>query len=317
MANLRHIMCAAGTVLAAICFCGGSATAQNDIRKDNFNFGHQSGYLYSRLDDGYFHERGWWSFETGIQHYYTRQMPHVTNPAWQERWFLQVPGQLEFAPSDNIVLRLNSDVVAEFPRQDKHSWGGNSPRFRTKIRLLNETQRRPALALTVGVTFSSAKPTNIEAGRHNYNDSNGLAGLGTGVADYHLVFNASKHVAKRTWLHAQLGLIPMGVPVDFRSGPSQADQLPYGFGIENRFEAWRLGNQVAGMAGVLKTTTLDHYAVYRLQVGRQFERVLVTANGERGLKQESDDWVAGLWLKFAFQRQRESNEPPCSCPQSP
>lgn len=277
-----------------------SAAAVNSIVKSDFNIAQQSGYLYSRLDDAYFYERGWWSFETGFQTYYSDNMPRVVNPAWQQRWFLQLPGQLEVAPSDNILLRLNSDAVAEFPRQDKHSAGGNSPRFRTKIRLLRETERRPALALTVGVTFSSAKPTNIQANRHNYNDSNGLAGLGTGVADYHLVFNASKNLAAHSLLHAQLGLAPLGIPVPFRGGPSQADQLPFGLGLHNRFNNWRLRSEFAGMFGVLKTTTLDNYLLLRLLGGYQFKKCLLLANVERGLTPESDDWIGGLWVKFEF-----------------
>lgn len=298
-----------------ICFCllllalvPRSSAAVNDIVKSNFNIAQQSGYLYSRLDDAYFYQHGWWSLETGFQTYYSNKMPLVVNPAWQERWFLQLPGQLEVAPSANIILRLNSDVVAEFPRQDKHSAGGNSPRFRTKIKLLAETARRPALALTVGVTFSSAKPTNIQANRHNYNDSNGLAGLGTGVADYHLVFNTSKELAKHSLLHAQLGLAPLGIPVPFRGGPSQADQLPFGLGLHNRFNHWRLRSELAGMFGVLKTTTLDNYLLLRLMGGYQFDQCLLLVNIERGLTRETDDWIGGFWAKFEFARPLNSNK---------
>jgi len=199
------------TCIILICLVFSSLWSQtgNTISKNDFNFALQSGYLYSRTDNAYFKNRGAWSFETGFVSFYTEKVPRVTNPDWQERMFLQVPFGFEIFPSDNLALQINSDAIAEFPRHPvlHHSIGGNSPRFRTKIKLLDEKPYVPALALTVGVTFSSAKPFNIWTRRHNYDESNGLAGPGTGVADYLLLITASKHLTTRNFIHARCGVL--------------------------------------------------------------------------------------------------------------
>lgn len=285
---------------------GHSRAEGNTIRKDTFNFAHQLGYLYSRMDDAYFRERGRWSLETGLVGFYTRNMPLVENPAWQERLLLQLPFELRISPSDNIELQVNSDLVAESPYRNQRSMGGNSPRFRTRMRLLQETDRLPALAFTVGVKFSSAKPYNIWEGNHNYVDSNGLSGTGTGVADYFMVFHASRSIQEGLWIHARLGLAPLGDPTAYERGSSQADQILYGLSLEHALHPlWLVTGEVSGMWGAIQTTNLDHYSVARAQVARQFDAYRVTLNVERGLTWTTDDWVAGFYVRFDFGGEKE------------
>ncbi|OGJ86862.1 MAG: hypothetical protein A2487_18240 [Candidatus Raymondbacteria bacterium RifOxyC12_full_50_8] len=298
------------TCIILICLVFSSLWSQtgNTISKNDFNFALQSGYLYSRTDNAYFKNRGAWSFETGFVSFYTEKVPRVTNPDWQERLFLQVPFGFEIFPSDNIALQINSDAIAEFPRHPvlHHSIGGNSPRFRTKIKLLDEKPYVPALALTVGVTFSSAKPFNIWTRRHNYDESNGLAGPGTGVADYLLLITASKHLTTRNFIHARCGLLPMGDPTIGDTslpfmGSSQADEIPYGISLEtNVNDHWTLKNEVAGMYGILESTPMAHYSVFRTQATRTLGTIHLTLNVEKGLTRYSDDWVAGMYVKFDF-----------------
>lgn len=278
-------------------------SAANLIRKQDFNFGHQLGYLYSRIEDAELPAPGEWRFETGFQAYHTRRMPLVRNPDWQRRTLFQVPGGLEVGLAPIVALQLNSDFVAEQPWRDRHSWGGNSPRVRTRIRLLRDAEHRPALALTLGVKFSSAKPYNIWEERLNYDDSNGLAGIGTGVADYFIILSASKRVGARHRLLGRVGLAPVGDPATaLDRGGSQADQIPYGLAwIWTPRPDWRLRTEWAGMWGALRTTRLDHYSVLRLRGGWIGERAWLEGNLERGLTRESDDWVAGLWLTVVWQ----------------
>jgi hypothetical protein len=276
----------------------------NTIRKYDFNFAHQLGYLYARMDDAYFGARGDWSFETGALGYYTHRMPLVQNPDWQRRLFLQVPGGLRVSPSNNIELIVNSDLVAEFPYRDRHSVGGNSPRFQTKMRLLEETEARPAVAFTVGVKFSSAKPYNIWDNNHNYWDSNGMAGTGTGVADYWLLFHSSKRMGSNV-VTGRLGLAPVGDPTAYTRGSSQADQILYGVSWRRIFnEQWSGVLEVAGMWGAISTTRLDHYSVLRSQLARRFGSRTVVLNLERGLTWTSNDWVAGVYTVFEFGKTR-------------
>jgi hypothetical protein len=175
--------------------CLGQNTS-NTITRSNFNFGHQLGYMYSRMDNAYFKSGGNWSFETGFLSYYTPEMPLVRNHFWKERTILMIPLYFTFSPCGTIELQAEvTDLFIEFPYQTIDNAGGKSPRFKTKIRLLEERRSLPAVAFTVGVKFSSAKPYTIWANRHNYDESNGLAGAGTGVADYLLLFSFSKKVA--------------------------------------------------------------------------------------------------------------------------
>jgi hypothetical protein len=279
----------------------GEIPAGNEIRKQDFNFAHQLGYLYSRIDNAYFDPPGTWSLETGVLGHYTRNMPLVENPDWRERLLMQIPFTLRWSPAERIVLQANSDFVGEFPYRNRHSVGGNSPRFRAKIRLLEEGDVAPALAFTVGVKFSSAKPYNIWDGNHNYRDSNGLAGIGTGLADYFLILHASRALAGSTWVHSHVGLAPVGDPTAYGRGSSQADQILYGLSLERHFNThWGARAEIAGMAGALRTTSLDHYSVARLEFTRFLQARRIVLNLERGLTWTSDDWVAGLLARFDF-----------------
>lgn len=109
----------------------------NTIQKSNFNFGHQSGYMYSRMGDAYFKEAGFWDFQTGFMAYYTRKMPLVRNPYWEERLMLTVPLYFIIYPCNAIALEMElTDLFVEFPYQNRHNTGGKTPRFKTKMRLL-------------------------------------------------------------------------------------------------------------------------------------------------------------------------------------
>lgn len=274
----------------------------NTITRNEFNFGHQLGYMYSRMDNAYFRESGNWSFETGLVAYYTPQMPLVRNPFWKERTIVMIPLYFTFSPCPTIELQADlTDLFIEFPYQDINNAGGKSPRFRTKIRLLEEKNSLPAIAFTVGVKFSSAKPYTIWANRHNYDESNGLAGAGTGVADYLLLFTFSKQIATSMSLSARIGLAPIGSPVEYKRGSAQADEIPYGFQLKKTlFANWATSMEVSGMYNGLPATHLAHYSVARVQLTRSGTRDHFTLNLERGLTRETDTWVAGFYEKWDF-----------------
>lgn len=276
----------------------------NTIQKSNFNFGHQSGYMYSRMGDAYFKEAGFWDFQTGFMAYYTRKMPLVRNPYWQERLMLTVPLYFTIYPCDLIALEIElTDLFVEFPYQNKHNTGGKTPRFKTKMRLLKEGRYRPAVAFTVGVAFSSAKPYTIWDNNHNYDESNGLAGAGTGEADYLLLFNVSKKIGSSLIIHSRLGLAPLGSPVEYVRGSGQADEIPYGISVYNKFNnSWAAQMEVSGMYNGLSSTTLAHYSVFRIQVHRETKLSTITLNLEKGLTRETDEFVAGFYNTFHFRK---------------
>lgn len=287
---------------AARCVC--AQETGNTITRNQFNFGHQLGYMYARMDDAYFKERGTWTFETGLATLYTSTMPLVRNPYWKKRTMLYVPLYFEIFPSDNISLQIElTDLFVEFPYYDRNSMGGKSPRFKTKIRLLKERKYLPALAFTAGVKFSSAKPYVIWRDSLNYDESNGLSGAGTGVADYLLLFTLSKSLPAHTSLHGHIGLAPLGSPVDENGhGSRQADEIPYGLSLRHDFAANISGRfEVCGMYNGLRATQLAHYSVARLRVSWQPKHGRsVALNLEHGLTEESDEWVGGIFGTFEW-----------------
>ncbi len=276
----------------------------NTIQKSNFNFGHQSGYMYSRMGDAYFKEAGFWDFQTGFMAYYTRKMPLVRNPYWQERLMLTVPLYFIIYPCNVIALEMElTDLFIEFPYQNRHNTGGKTPRFKTKMCLLKEGRYRPAVAFTVGVAFSSAKPYTIWDNNHNYYESNGLAGAGTGEADYLLLFNVSKKIGPSLVIHSRLGLAPLGSPVEYVRGSGQADEIPYGISVYNKFcSSWAAQMEVSGMYNGLSSTKLAHYSVFRIQVHRETKLSTITLNLEKGLTRETDEFVAGFYNTFHFRK---------------
>ncbi len=278
----------------------------NTILKSNFNFGHQSGYMYSRMGDAYFKEGGFWDFQTGLMAYYTREMPLVKNPYWEKRLMLTVPLYFTVYPCNAIALEIElTDLFVEFPYQNKHNTGGKTPRFKTKIRLLKEGFYKPAVAFTVGVAFSSAKPYTIWDNNHNYDESNGLAGAGTGEADYLLLFNISKKIGSSLIIHSRLGLAPLGSPVEYMRGSGQADEIPYGISIYNKFnQSWSAQMEVSGMYNALSSTILAHYSVFRIQIHRETKRNTITLNIEKGLTRETDEFVAGFYQTFHFGKRK-------------
>ncbi|MBN1576893.1 MAG: hypothetical protein JW913_10090 [Chitinispirillaceae bacterium] len=280
-----------------------AADSTNTITRNQFNFGHQLGYIYARMDDAYFGERGCWRFETGLAALYTGNMPRVRNPYWKERTMVYIPLYFELSPSDNISLQIElTDLFVEFPYYDITSMGGKSPRFKTKIRLLRERKYLPAIALTVGVKFSSAKPYVIWRGDHNYDESNGLAGAGTGVADYLLLFTFSKSLTAATSLHSHLGLAPLGSPVDeYGYGSRQADEIPYGLSLRHNFSPrWSARFEVCGMFNGLRASELAQYSVARLRLSWKPGNHSLALNVEHGLTEESDEWVGGLFGTFEW-----------------
>ena len=283
--------------------CALPAESANTITRKYFNFGHQSGYMYSRMDDAYFQD-GAWNLKTGFLAYYTPEMPLVTDPYWKERTILMLPLYVEVFPSSRVALQAEiTDLFVEFPYQSINNMGGKSPRFRTKIKLLGERAYLPATAFTVGVTFSSAKPYTIWENRLDYDSSNGLAGAGTGVADYLLLFTLSKTVKNTASVHARIGLAPLGSPVEYTHGPAQADEIPYGIAVKKEFGAsWWAQGELSGMYNGLPGTKLAHYSVARLQVSRVIKSSTITLNLERGLTRETDTWVAGFYEKIDFRK---------------
>ena len=287
-------------ILLLLLTFAGFAQLGNTITKSDFNFGHQLGYMYSRMDSAAFRPAGEWSFETGFLAYYTSSMPQVTNPGYRERLMLLVPLNFEVAVSDWVALQVKAtDLFVEFPYESIHNVGGKSPMFCAKMGLLREGPLHPALALTCGVKFSSAKPYTIWAKKHNYVESNGLAGADTGVADYLLLFTATRHFLEQWAVDARLGLAPLGSPVEYVRGSGQADEIPYG--LRFRFSPsplYGLAAEVSGMKNGLSGTRLAHYSVARLTGSRSFGRLETSLDLEKGLTRESDEWVAGTYLKF-------------------
>jgi hypothetical protein len=282
-----------------------SQETSNTITRNEFNFGHQVGYMYARMDDAYFGTRGTWTFETGGAVLYTSEMPRVRSSRWRERSFIYIPLYFELFPSDNVAIQVElTDLFVERPYYDIHSMGGKSPRIRTKLRLLKEGENLPAVAFTAGVKFSSAKPWVIWRNDHNYDESNGLTGAGTGVADYLLLFTLSKTFGT-TSLHTHFGLAPVGSPVEYKRGSAQADELPYGISMRHNFtDEWSGRVEIAGMYNGLSSTELAHYSVARLRINRAFGHNLLIFNVEHGLTEESDEWGAGVFVKFMFGKKR-------------
>ena len=274
----------------------------NTISKRYFNFGHQSGYMYSRMGDAYFKEKGAWDFQTGYVAFYTPNMPEVRNPYWKERLMFTIPLNFFIYPCNSIELEFNiTDLFIEFPYENIHNAGGKSPRFKTKMRLLKERKFLPAVALSLGIAFSSAKPYVIWDNNHNYDESNGLAGAGTGVADYLILFTFSKKVDSTLIISSRIGLAPIGSPVEYKRGSSQADEIPYGVSVYKRFSTfWACQGEVSGMYNGLRGTKLAHYSVARLQVFGTTSKTTLSLNLERGLTKESDQWVAGVYTTFHF-----------------
>lgn len=263
--------------------------------------------MYSRMGDAYFKEGGSWDFQTGFIAYHTREMPLVRNPYWKERTMLTVPIYFTVYPCNSVALEIElTDLFVEFPYQNKHNCGGKTPRFKTKIRLLKEGTYKPALAFTVGVAFSSAKPFTIWDGNHNYDESNGLAGAGTGEADYLLLFNASKKIGSSLIIHTRIGLAPLGSPVEYTRGSGQADEIPYGISIYNKINnAWATQFDISGMYNGLSSTQLAHYSVARVQLHRETKSSTITLNFEKGLTRETDEFVAGFYNTFHFRKKRD------------
>ena len=292
-------------ILILLLLCVNILVAQdtsNTILKSTFNFGHQSGYMYSRMGDAYFKERGAWDFQTGFVVFYTSEMPMVRNDYWKERLMLTIPLTFFVYPCDIIELELNlTDLFVEFPYENRHNTGGKTPRFKTKIRICKEKTIIPAVALTLGVSLSSAKPFTIWDNDHNYDESNGLAGAGTGVADYLILFTFSKKIDSTFIVSSRIGLAPLGSPVEYTRGSGQADEIPYGVSIYKKWTKYlACQGEVSGMYNGLSSTQLAHYSVARLQIMGLTDRATYSLNMEHGLTEESDEWVGGIYCTFHF-----------------
>jgi hypothetical protein len=297
------------SVIIVVCLLQGQETS-NTITKRDFNFGHQSGYMYSRMSDAYFKEGGAWDFQTGFVAFYTSNMPEVRNPHWKERLMLTVPLTFFVYPCNSIELEFNiTDLFVEYPYENTHNTGGKTPRFKTKMRLLRERTFLPAISLTMGVAFSSAKPYTLWDDNHNYDESNGLAGAGTGVADYLILLTFSKKLDSTFTISSRIGLAPLGSPVEYIRGSSQADEIPYGVSLNKRFSpSWACQGEISGMYNGLRGTKLAHYSVARFQIFRMTNKTTLSLNLEHGLTKESDEWVAGVYSTFhfnAFQKQKK------------
>lgn len=279
----------------------------NTIRRQNFNFGHQLGYMYSKFDSAYFNPPGSFSFLTGFIAYHTPEMPLVKNPEWKKRTILMIPLGIEYTPCRVMSVQFDlTDLFIEFPFKNHENMGGKSPRVRTKILLLNERRIAPAIALTLGVKWSSAKPYTIWHDRHNYDESNGLAGAGTGVADYIILFTMSKNVLPELTLHCRFGLIPVGSPVlagGYSGFGRQADEIPYGLSVEyKKRERLNVKAEIAGMYNGLPSTRLAHYSVARLLFNLNCFKSTISINLEKGLTSCTDQWVAGSYWGMVYKK---------------
>jgi hypothetical protein len=266
----------------------------NTITRGFFNFGHQLGYMYAKFDSAYFNPEGSFSFLTGFIAYYTPNMPLVQNPEWKKRTILMIPLGIEYTPCKVLSLQFDiTDLFIEFPYKNYENMGGKSPRVRTKILLLKEHAIAPAIALTLGVKWSSAKPYTMWHGRHNYYQSNGLAGACTGVADYTILFTLSKKIIPELTLHSRIGLIPVGSPMGIGR---QADEIPYGLSVEYKTHQWlNIKAEIAGMYNGLPATHLAHYSVFRLLLNAHMNNSTFSLNLEKGLTFCTDQWVAGVY----------------------
>jgi hypothetical protein len=296
--------------LLLVCFSLNTTFAQdtaNTITRNQFNFGHQLGYMYSRIDDAWFDETAAWRFETGFAALYTSEMPRVRNNKWKERTMLYIPLYVEFYLGKRVTLQVElTDLFVEFPYESIKNAGGKSPRVKTKIGLMNEGRIAPAIAFTVGVKFSSAKPYVIWARNHTYDESNGLAGAGTGVADYLLLFTFSKKFSDAVSLHTHLGLAPLGSPVEYTRGSAQADEIPYGISLRYRENTvWSVHGELCGMYNGLPATKLAHYSMARVKLLWKALRHTIVLTLEHGLTEESDEWGAGISGQFAFGKRGE------------
>jgi hypothetical protein len=290
-------------ICLGIMFAVGADTT-NTIDKSNFNFGHQSGYMYSVMDSAYFDTINKLTFRTGFLSYYTSDMPMVRNPEFKKRLMLLIPLHLQLHVNSIMSLEMVlTDLFIEFPYKNIHNTGGKSPRFSTKLRLLKESRYLPAIAFTMGCTFSSAKPYTIWDNNHNYDESNGLAGAGTGVADYFLIFTLSKRIDSTFSATCRIGLAPIGSPVEYVRGSGQADEIPYGLSIQKRFlSMYSVQAEIAGMYNGLRGTLLAHYSVARIMATIHKNNNRFCLNIERGLTPESDDWVLGVYTSFSIKK---------------
>jgi hypothetical protein len=257
--------------------------------------------MYARFDSAYFNPEGSISFQTGFCVYFTPEMPHVMNPEWKKRTVLMIPLSLEYTPCKVMSLQVDiTDLFLEFPCVNYENMGGKSPRVRTKILLFKERNIIPAITLTLGVKWSSAKPYTIWHDNHNYYESNGLAGAGTGVADYLILFTFSKKMYPGLIVHARIGLIPVGSPVEaggLNGFGRQADEIPYGLSVDLKKNRWfSVKTEIAGMYNGLSSTHLAHYSVLRLLLSINRPSHTWSLNCEKGLTSCSDQWNAGVFF---------------------
>ncbi|HMA64262.1 MAG TPA: hypothetical protein VKO63_03645, partial [Chitinispirillaceae bacterium] len=92
-------------------------------------------------------------------------------------------------------------------------------------------------------------------------------------------------------------------------GSGQADEIPYGLSVYKKVMSHlALQCDISGMYNGLSSTKLAHYSVVRLQVIGLTKRCDYSLNIERGLTEESDEWVGGgyVTMHFGGSRMREA-----------
>jgi hypothetical protein len=100
----------------------------NTIRRQNFNFGHQLGYMYSKFDSAYFNPPGSLSFLTGVIAYHTPEMPLVKNPEWKKRTILMIPLGIEYTPCKVLSVQfVITDFLSRFLIKTMKTWAVKSP----------------------------------------------------------------------------------------------------------------------------------------------------------------------------------------------
>jgi len=275
----------------------GVICGQNEIDRNHFNFGHQSGYIYARFDSAAIGEGGRVSVATSLLH--TPTMPGVSNPDYQTRTILLVPLEISYSVARRVRLYGKiTDLFIEWPYESIDNTGGKSPFFKASFALRKPKENQQLfLSASVGVKFSSAKPYTIWKKKHSYATSNGLAGAGTGVADYLLEILAHYRLSRSIELHTRIGLAPLGSPVEYTRGSAQADQILYTVAVQQALRPdvfWRI--ESIGMLGALRYLKYTDYHVLRFVAGLSQRHYSLQSELQYGLSSETDRYGVTLRL---------------------
>lgn len=219
----------------------------------------------------------------------------------------------ELATAPEIALRVGAggwveiQAAFEFIGLDertvdgKHSkYGPGDARLHTKVRLLRERARLPALS----VRFGTKLPNANKADR-----------LGTDETDFGIEALGSKEFGPLS-AHVDLGILLLGNPGPFLGAPNrspggQDDLFSYSVALVSRPLApaasggatLRLLGEVTGLAGSRRDFDNDRAAV-RLGLQAARRGLTLYAGGSVGLVTASEDYGFRLGLIYAFELDR-------------